>query len=225
MYPPPPYYWYGHHYNYGYHHHYGTQHPHPTLYPKPQNGHYPAYRSHPAPYGRFGKTPIVAGRPQQIVTQEYITEVTNNDVICGRGGAVNNHPGNRRFRQFIAEFKHQYLSETKQKKPLVAMRVLEAVKNSNPPGRFLIKYPEGYVKCGDDRAREKASQALREGAAKLRKQGYKCVKYGEDHAHQKRGLTKILLPNERAFDQSYCGDPEYSSEFEPPRKKIKQEAV
>ena len=53
-----------------------------------------------------------------------------------RGGAVNNHPGNRRFRQFIQEFKHQYLNETKQRKPFVAMRVLEAVKNSNPPGRY-----------------------------------------------------------------------------------------
>jgi len=57
-------------------------------------------------------------------------------VNCNRrGGAVNNHPGNRRFRQFIQEFKHQYLNETKQKKPFVAMRVIDAVKNANPPGR------------------------------------------------------------------------------------------
>ena len=50
-----------------------------------------------------------------------------------RGGAVNSHPGNRRFRKFIQEFKYQYLNEEKQRKPAVAMRVLEAVK----PGRYV----------------------------------------------------------------------------------------
>ena len=78
-----------------------------------------------------------------------------------------------------------------------------------------------------------ASQALREGAAKLRKEGY-GVKNGADEksmvdnvANQKRGLSvmKIPLPNERASDQSYYNDPECSSEFDPPRKKIKQEEV
>lgn len=115
--PPPPYYWGYYHHGY-HHHHYGTQgdarashNPrvsHPTLYPKPQ--YHPPAAAH----------------------QEYITEVTNNDVICGRGGAVNNHAGNRRFRKLINEFKHQYLNEVKQRKPAVAMRVLEAVK----PGRY-----------------------------------------------------------------------------------------
>lgn len=97
-----------------------------------------------------------------------------------RGGAVNNHSGNRRFRQFIQEYKYQYLNETKQKKPFVAMRVIEAVRSGNPPGRygrmmlilhwrmcvcsicfqhpfkrFLVKYPAGYLEAPEDRAREK----------------------------------------------------------------------
>eukprot|EP00585_Thalassiosira_rotula_P013737 CAMPEP_0196176394 /NCGR_PEP_ID=MMETSP0911-20130528/8674_1 /TAXON_ID=49265 /ORGANISM="Thalassiosira rotula, Strain GSO102" /LENGTH=295 /DNA_ID=CAMNT_0041444123 /DNA_START=252 /DNA_END=1140 /DNA_ORIENTATION=- len=84
MYPPPPYYWY-HQYHYGYHHHYGTQDgqsnhrtSHPTLYPKPHNGQYHhAYRPSP-PY--FGKPLFMAGHP---LPAEYITDVTNNDVICG----------------------------------------------------------------------------------------------------------------------------------------------
>jgi len=66
----------------------------------------------------------------------------------------------------------------------------------------------------------------------LRKEGYgvNCVSEKptvDNGANEKRRLSvkKILLPNERAFDQSYHDDLEYSSEFDPPRKKIKPGAV
>ncbi len=136
LYPPPPYFWYQQ-YPYGYNHpnfaredeH--PRHAFPPLFPKPQSSPFPHHAYHfPAPCDQFGN-PFMADHPHL----EYITKVTVNDVICGRGGAVNNHPGNRRFRQFIHDFKHQYMMESKQTKPAVAMRVLEAVKNSNPPGR------------------------------------------------------------------------------------------
>ena len=193
------------------------------------------------PYGHFssGAVPI----PYHPV--EYIAEkdVTVNDVICGRGGAVNNHPGNMRFRQLISKFKHQYMTESKQSKPYVAVRVLEAVKSSSPPGRFLVKYPGGYLECGDDRAREKAKQALREGAAKMRKQqgygggGGGTESVGSDDTaslfdinNEKRGMSRILLPNERyrgggggaSIEMEYQLDPKYSVVFEPPRNKKKQ---
>jgi len=138
-----------------------------------------------------------------------------------RGGAVNNHPGNMRFRHFIHQFKHQYMIESKQSKPYVAIRVIEAVKNSNPPGRFLVKYPGGYLECGEDRAREKAKQALREGAAKMRKLG-SVVKSGEseasDYAIEQHGMKRSLLPNERSCEDEYQHNPEYSNIFEPPHK-------
>ena len=138
-----------------------------------------------------------------------------------RGGAINNHPGNIRFRQFIQQFKHQYMTESKQSKPYVAVRVIEAVKNSNPPGRFLVKYPGGYLECGDDRAREKAKQALREGAAKMRKE---CCRTGaleaSNDANEQSGMKRILLPIERTRNEiEYHDDPEYSNVFDPPHKK------
>lgn len=192
------------------------------------------------PYGHFGSAVQIPYHPM-----EYIAEksVTVNDVICGRGGAVNNHPGNMRFRQLISKFKHQYMTESKQSKPYVAVRVLEAVKSSTPPGRFLVKYPGGYLECGDDRAREKAKQALREGAAKMRKQGYGgggTESVGSDDTaslfdinNEKRGMSRILLPNERSRggggggggasikeeEMEYQLDPKYSVVFEPPSNK------
>lgn len=155
-----------------------------------------------------------------------------------RGGAINNHPGNMRFRQFIQQFKHQYMIESKQSKPYVAVRVIEAVKNSNPPGRFLVKYPGGYLECSDDRAREKAKQALREGAAKMRKEGHGAetgALEASNDANEQREMKRVLLPNERSCNEiEYHDDPEYSNvfdpphkkkddDFEPPRKKIKEQ--
>ena len=58
----------------------------------------------------------------------------------------------------------------KKEKRLIADEVLVAIENLNPPGRFLAKdsrkglwYPVGYEK-----ARNKASQALRENALQLK---------------------------------------------------------
>ena len=143
-----------------------------------------------------------------------------------RGGAVNNRPGNLRFRQLIQEFKHEYMTESKQIKPYIAERVIEAVKNSDPPGRFLVKYPGGYLECSEDRAREKAKQALREAAAKLRKDGFGvesgAVEASNDanDAIEQRGIKRILLPNERLFNAiEYHNEPEFSHVFEPPYKE------
>ncbi len=110
--------------------------------------------------------------------------------------------------------------ESKQTKPYVAMRVIEAVKNSKPPGRFLVKYPGGYLECGEDRAREKAKQALREGAAKMRKQG-SVGESGEveasDDAIEQLVMKRIFLPNEGSYDEIEFH--QYSDIFEPPHTK------
>ena len=49
---------------------------------------------------------------------------------------------------------------------------MDAVRSLNPPGRFLEKDPVTglYHDIGDKKAIEKTSQALRDGAASLRKQ-------------------------------------------------------
>jgi len=143
LHPPHPHYVYC---NYGYAHtddHSAKS--TPILHPKA-----PTNQSS-AKCGRRSGTPQITPGDDQ----EFIREATENDVICGRGGAINSHPGNRRFRNYINELKYQYLHESKQTKPKVAMRVLDLIKQSNPPGRFLVKFPEGYLECSVDRAKEK----------------------------------------------------------------------
>lgn len=89
-----------------------------------------------------------------------------NDVMFGRGGGTNNHTGNKRFRQLVNDHKLRYLAASKVDKPKVAREVVNIWRNQEVPGRFLSKADKGkdslWYDVGEQRAREKASQCLRE---------------------------------------------------------------
>jgi len=95
-----------------------------------------------------------------------------HDVLCGRGGGTNNHAGNESFRDLVNERKRTYLNSSKREKPLVSRSIVEAVRNRKPPGRFLTKDDKTglWNDIGDQKAREKTSQALREGAPVIRRE-------------------------------------------------------
>ena len=96
-------------------------------------------------------------QPQPIL---LISDITPNDVLCGRGGATNSHSGNRVFRSFVKKFQERYLKAKKRDKPAVASVIVDLVRKQG--GRFLRRYertaPNGqvlWVDIGDERAREK----------------------------------------------------------------------
>mmetsp|Transcript_44409 Transcript_44409/g.93241 ORF Transcript_44409/g.93241 Transcript_44409/m.93241 type:complete len:773 (-) Transcript_44409:285-2603(-) len=102
----------------------------------------------------------------------------SNDILCGRGGGTNAHSGNIKFRKLVAAHKLRYLAASKSDKPGVARDVVREWRAMDPPGRFLAKMdkkeggddddtPTMWYDVGDKKAREKASQCLRErnGAA------------------------------------------------------------
>lgn len=97
--------------------------------------------------------------------------IGDNDVLCGRGGGTNNHVGNERFRDLVAAQKLEYMRSSKREKPMVSRNIVRAVRNQNPPGRFLTKEEDDglWYDIGDQKAREKTSQALREGAPQIRR--------------------------------------------------------
>ena len=86
------------------------------------------------------------------------------DVLFGRGGMTNNHPGNRRFRDIISLHRPDYVRAIKIEKPNVARRIVAAIRGGNPPGRFLKRNPRDlkWYDVGNKHATEKTSQALRE---------------------------------------------------------------
>ncbi len=71
----------------------------------------------------------------------------------------------------VAANKQLYITLPKRQKMLLSRSIVNAVRSQNPPGRFLQK--DGKTKLwfdvGDQRAQEKTSQALREGAPDIRK--------------------------------------------------------
>jgi hypothetical protein len=97
-----------------------------------------------------------------------------HDLLLGRGGGTNNHSGNIKFRRLVNEHKLRYMFCPKLEKPKVARDVVALWRALSPPGRFLscpeMKRGPGSVKdcenewfeVGDRKAREKASQCLRE---------------------------------------------------------------
>lgn len=105
---------------------------------------------------------------------EYIHNIKKDDVLSGRGGATNAHSGNRAFRSLVRSYQGQYLKAKKRDKPAVASIIVDKIRANG--GRFLRRAgdttPQGqvlWVDIGDDRAREKTCQALREGAPELRR--------------------------------------------------------
>lgn len=106
-----------------------------------------------------------------MTTSCYVLEVGTHDVICGRGAKANNNDGNKLFRHLITQHKMRYISAAKVDKPNVAREVVKIWRNQEPPGRFLMKVPlkvdenkneDLWYDVGDNKARMKASQCLRE---------------------------------------------------------------
>ena len=100
-----------------------------------------------------------------------ITFPHNNDVLFGRGGGTNHHPGNKRYREMVEERKSRYVNATRSEKPQISQEIVQIWrKEQNPPGRFL-KLNEKTKKWDDvgyRKAREKTSQALREKTTNVR---------------------------------------------------------
>ncbi len=92
-----------------------------------------------------------------------VAAIGSNDVLCGRGGATNNHPGNKRFRSIVIDYMPAYLLARKKEKATIARRIVDQIKENG--GRFL-KRSDGsntWIEVSDKKATEKTSQALREG--------------------------------------------------------------
>lgn len=89
-------------------------------------------------------------------------EPTDDDVLMGRGGRSNHHPGNKRYHDVMESMKPRYRAATKDNKPHISQELVQTVKNWG--GRFLKKEDNGdrWYEVPNPVARKKAAQALRE---------------------------------------------------------------
>mmetsp|Transcript_15088 Transcript_15088/g.26947 ORF Transcript_15088/g.26947 Transcript_15088/m.26947 type:complete len:964 (-) Transcript_15088:161-3052(-) len=95
-----------------------------------------------------------------------------HDVLSGRGGRINSHAGNIRFRELVDAYKREYLDPRTKKveKARIAARIVNTIRTLDPKGKFLKEDPHTglWVEIGDERAWKKAGQALRESAPEIR---------------------------------------------------------
>jgi hypothetical protein len=94
-------------------------------------------------------------------------ELTYADVLLGRGGWINSHPGNVFFRALVDEYRMEYAPAGRGSKASVAKKVVHLIRNNH--GRFLKKDEDDdlWFEVGDQKAIEKTGQTLREGMAKV----------------------------------------------------------
>ena len=79
------------------------------------------------------------------------------DVLGGRGGNINRHEGNIKFREEAGKLKSKYRESSRQEKPLVAEEVVNRVKEFG--GRFLEKYDDDlWYEMTDTDAKTKAAR-------------------------------------------------------------------
>lgn len=124
-----------------------------------------------------------------------IKEPHDNDVLYGRGGGTNHHPGNKRYRKMVEDRKLDYVNSKRLDKPLVALEIIKFWRSQEPPGRFLkLDEKTGlWQDVGDKKAREKTSQALREKAPEIRRKQEEeaMVKAGKDPSIIKQETSDV----------------------------------
>ncbi|KAL7566056.1 hypothetical protein ACA910_009843 [Epithemia clementina (nom. ined.)] len=95
--------------------------------------------------------------------------VHENDVLMGRGGKNNQHSGNEKLRELAREQSANYRESTKKGKSSISRDLVQKMRDMVPPARFLKRNSTSgeWEDVGDDIAREKASQVLRDAVALL----------------------------------------------------------
>lgn len=133
----------------------------------------PTASSSTSSMGSFAEVPTLdfamPSSPLPEAPTESITDINENDVLCGRGGETNHFPGNVRYRSLVKCYQPLYIASKRRDKPRIARKIVMTIRLRG--GRFLKKdgsNPVTWKDVGNTKAREKTSQALREGAPELR---------------------------------------------------------
>lgn len=123
-----------------------------------------------------------------------VTSFNDNDVLCGRGGGTNVHPGNKHFRTLIDQHRKIYLKARKNDKPAISRSIVRTIRNKN--GRFLKKDSKTklWYEIGDSMAREKTSQALRQRAPEMRK-----ILFENEHFTSRQHIDELHHNQQQLF--------------------------
>lgn len=155
--------------------------------------------------------------PEDDAAVETVIVPHEHDILFGRGGKNNKHVGNERLRRMARASVPTYRTASKKSKSHISRTIVSDVHSLVPPGRFLKRdHDTGlWVEVGDDVAREKTSQALRDAVSAWN------AAQGDDHAedhpdavHSMMSHADEMLPTRRDDDDDVAE--ETRDEFLPP---------
>lgn len=112
----------------------------------------------------YGYPPRLCAR-QQVIPTTMVTMIPHkHDVLLGRGGASNNHEGNRIYRAVVEALKPKYTTAARYDKMTYAEAIVGTIRFRSPQGRFLERDGDDgrWYEVSKSRAVDKTVQALRE---------------------------------------------------------------
>ena len=146
--------------------------------------------------GRVPKPTVLVGHGGAIANEE----ITNNDVLLGRGSALDNHNGNKQLRSIVRQSTITICNKThtKNEKTFEAAKVVATVRTLNPPGRFLLKNEATgfWEEVGDLKARKKVSQAFRDFQYAAKKKADSVI----------FSTSNNLMHSSHATEKTFCQD-------------------
>mmetsp|Transcript_37781 Transcript_37781/g.43159 ORF Transcript_37781/g.43159 Transcript_37781/m.43159 type:complete len:358 (+) Transcript_37781:53-1126(+) len=149
----------------------------------------------PANVDDSGPTPVPP-------SEEGLSFFNDSDVLSGRGGGTNVHPGNRHFRDLINLHRRSYLKARKNDKPAISRAIVRNIRENN--GRFLKREEKTglWYEIGDDAAREKTSQALRQRAPEMRK-----ILFESEREQARQEAEEQIRQQQQLLASGFSGQP------------------
>jgi len=130
-------------------------------------------------------------------------EISCNDVLFGRGGKINQHSGNIKFREIVWRFQTEYCDSatTKIEKAFITAKIVDMIRCETPPGRFLKIHekPACWVGIGNERARKNWTSTQR----RTQWNESKCST-SESNAYEAKRPRQILFAAYRKIKSAYA---------------------
>ncbi len=122
------------------------------------------------------------------------------DVLCGRGGLINKHPGNIVYRKVVDYNKPFYQSVHKRHRILVSQSIVQSILNFG--GRFLTMGAKSktWMEIGYKKAVQKTSQALRERSLTQEEEDDECNEKKKETNEYQTSNTIQLVARSDPFD-------------------------
>ena len=131
-------------------------------------------------------------------------DVTDSDVLCGRGNGPANHKGNQFLCRLITKYCGVYHDKLKRRttrkdKNNIVLEIINKVKMQDPPGRFLsLKEDVGtglvWIQLNERAEKLKISQALRD-AKKYKNNSTKHVHDDQEYENNRKRRASQKISN------------------------------